>query len=198
MDFIPPETTLIASLQTPPIGLPQTFPATFAEKVAEQTESAYEAAQLDPERFSPEPDLFYTDEYAPRLTEMIDHVIEQEGPIHEEVLVRRIARFHGFKRAGNQIQDIVLAIAKRRQSHSREKSGLFFWPKEGFEERLAPTRWKGRDDEMRKVEYICQEEIRAIDKLLGTNGDPVELARNLGISRLSQFARERLSEAMGE
>jgi hypothetical protein len=30
---------------------------------------------------------------------------------------------------------------------------------------------------MRKVEfeYICLEEIRAIDKLLGTNGDPVEL-----------------------
>nr|WP_041526553.1 hypothetical protein [Pelodictyon phaeoclathratiforme] len=53
-------------------------------------------------------------------------------------------------------------------------------------------------DEMRKVEYICTEEIRAIDKLLSTNGDQVELARHLGIVRLSQFARERLIEAMGE
>jgi len=50
---------------------------------------------------------------------------------------------------------------------------------------------------MRKVEYICQEEIRAIDKLLSTNGDPVELARHLGIARLSQFARDRITEAMG-
>jgi hypothetical protein len=53
-------------------------------------------------------------------------------------------------------------------------------------------------DEMRKVEYICTEEIRAIDKLLSTNGDQVELARHLGIVRLSQFARERLIEAIGE
>lgn len=197
VDFVPPETTLIASLQTPTIGLTHNSGATPVEEPAEQTNSSYEVALLDPERFSPEPDLFYTDEYAPRLTEMIDHVIEQEGPIHEEVLVRRIARFHGFKRAGNQIQDIVLAIAKRRQCHCREKAGLFFWPKEGFEARRAPARWKDRDDEMRKVEYICTEEIRAIDKLLGTNGDPIELARNLGIARLSQFARDRITEAMG-
>lgn len=92
----------------------------------------------------------------------------------------------------------VFTIAKRRQCHSREKVGLFFWPKERFEERHAPARWKNRDDEMRKVEYICREEIRAIDKLLATKGDAVELARNLGIARLSQFARERIIEAMGE
>ncbi|NTU44126.1 MAG: DUF3320 domain-containing protein [Chlorobiaceae bacterium] len=198
VDFAPLMTTVFESLQTPPIGLMQTSGAISAEEFAEQTESTYELAQLDIERFSPEPDLFYTEEYASRLTEMIDHVIKQEGPIHEEVLFRRIARFHGFKRAGNQIQDIVLAIAKRRQCHSREKVGLFFWPRERFEERHAPARWKNRDDEMRKVEYICLEEIRAIDKLLATKGDPVELARNLGIARVSQFARERIIEAMGE
>jgi hypothetical protein len=128
---------------------------------------------------------------------MIDYVIENEGPIHEEVLFRRIARFHGFKRTGKQIQDIVLVIAKRRQCHCREKVGLFFWPEKSFKERLAPARWKDRDDEKRKVEYICMEEIRAIDKLLATKGDPVELARNLGIARLSQFARDRIIEAMG-
>ena len=57
---------------------------------------------------------------------------------------------------------------------------------------------------MHKVESIFQEEVStlgilgAIDKLLATNGDQVELARNLGIARLSQFVRERLSEAIGE
>jgi hypothetical protein len=62
----------------------------------------------------------------------------------------------------------------------------------------APARWKNRDDEMRKVEYICQGERSAIGKLLATNCDLVELARNLGIARLSQCVRERLSEARGE
>jgi hypothetical protein len=47
---------------------------------------------------------------------------------------------------------------------------------------------------MRKVEYICQEEVSVIEKQLATNGDPVELARNIGIARLSQFVGERLSE----
>ena len=57
---------------------------------------------------------------------------------------------------------------------------------------------------MHKVESIFHEEVStlgilgAIDKLLATNGDQVELARNLGIARLSQFVRERLSEAIGE
>jgi len=37
------------------------------------------------------------------------------------------------------------------------------------------------------VEYIFQEEISAREKLFATNGDPVELARNFGIARLSQF-----------
>ena len=197
-DFVMPGTTGFESLHTPPIALSQPSRVISDEELDEQTESSYEVAQLDVERFLPEPDLFYTDEYDPRLTAMIDYVIEQDGPIHEEVLVRRIARFHGFKRAGKQIQDIVLAIAKRRKTHSRETVGLFFWPEESFDERRAPARWKGREDEMRKVEYICLEEIRAIDKLLATNGDPVELARHLGIARLSQFARERIIEAMGE
>ncbi len=50
---------------------------------------------------------------------------------------------------------------------------------------------------MHKVEYICQKEISALDTLLATNCDPIELARNLGIARLSPFVRERLSVAMG-
>jgi very-short-patch-repair endonuclease len=195
-DYAPAGTTGIDSLQVPPTVLRHTSGSTVDEAFSEEAENFYESAQLEIERYHPEPDLFYADEYTQRLTEMIGQVIEIEGPIHEEVLFRRIARFHGFKRAGKTIQDIVREIAKRRKCHDREKVGLFFWPKKRYEQRKAPARWKGRDDEMRKVEYICMEEIRAIDKLLATGGDPVELARYIGIARLSQFARERLSEAM--
>jgi very-short-patch-repair endonuclease len=194
-DFVPVETATIDRLQAPPPERQQPFGFTTVETLPEKGDTNYEVASLDMERFSPEPDLFYAAEYAPRLAEMIDFVIEHEGPIHEEVLVRRIARFHGFKRSGPQIHDIVLALAKRRKCHSRETAGLFFWLRERFEQRLAPARWKGRDDEMRKVEYICIEEIRAISKQLDIN-DPVELARTLGIARLSQLARERLVEAL--
>lgn len=49
---------------------------------------------------------------------------------------------------------------------------------------------------MRTVEYICKEELRAIKVALSLSDDPVELARALGIARLSQGARKRLSEAL--
>ncbi len=196
-DFVPIETATIDRLQTPPTERMQFIGCSTGETLPEKAESTYQVALLDVGRLSPEPDLFYTDEYQQRLTEIIDYVIDQEGPIHEDVLVRRIARFHGFKRSGNQIHDIVLVIAKRRKTYSREKVGLFFWPKERFEERHAPARWQARDDEMRKVEYICMEEIKSMSQLLGISSDPVELARHLGIARLSQFARERLSQSMG-
>jgi len=195
-DVVPAQTIAIESLQEQPAGRWHPSGFTTDNATSEKAKNFYEVARLDVEVFHPEPELFYADEYIPRLTAMIDYVIEKEGPIHEEVLLRRIARFHGFKRAGNNIQDIVLAIAKRRKCHSREKVGLFFWPKERFEKLHAPIRWKDRDDEMRKVEYICIEEIIAISRLFAIN-DPVELARHLGIARLSQFARERLSEAKG-
>lgn len=195
-DFVPVEMETIDSLPTPPTEHSQPVESLTIESVPEEAECIYEVAALDVGRFRAEPDQFYSEAYALRLKEMIDFVIEKEGPIHEEVLVRRLARFHYFKRAGNQIQDIVLGIAKRRQCHSREKVGLFFWPKQSYEARQAPARWKGRDDEMRKVEYICIEELKTISKLLEINNDPVELARKLGIARLSQFSRERFSEVM--
>jgi hypothetical protein len=126
---------------------------------------------------------------------MIDHVIDTEGPIHEDVLVRRIARHHGFQRAGRQVRNIVIEIAKRRRGRTQEDVGLFFWSKGTVKER-PPARYKNRGDELRAVEYICKEELRAIKAALSLSDDPVELARALGIARLSQGARQRLSEAL--
>ena len=50
---------------------------------------------------------------------------------------------------------------------------------------------------MRKVEYICIEEIRAIGISLSVGNDPIEWARRIGIARLSQNARQRLIKALG-
>ncbi|ADH84743.1 DUF3320 domain-containing protein [Desulfurivibrio alkaliphilus] len=155
---------------------------------------SYVPAHFSGEGYKADPDMFYSEEYKPRLSAMIDHVIDTEGPIHEDLLVRRIARHHGFQRAGRQIRDIVISIAKRRRGRTKEDVGMFFWRKGTVKERLVPARYKGRDDELRKVEYICNEEISAIVKLLSIGSDPIELARRIGIARLSQGARSRLSK----
>ena len=127
---------------------------------------------------------------------MIDHVIDSEGPIHQDVLVRRVARHHGFRRAGRQIRERVIEIAKGRRGRSTENVGLFFWRKGTVKDRLAPVRHAGRDDEMRKIEYICREELQAIRETLALNDDPVALARHIGIARLSQRARQRLMDTL--
>lgn len=186
-DLIKPEPT---AGEMPPVPTSESPDALFGSS------HSYALAHLDEGDYKPDPDMFYTEEYGPRLSTMIDYIIDTEGPIHEDVLVRRIARHHGFQRAGRQIRDIVIEIAKRRRGYTKEDVGLFFWQKGTVKERLTPARYKDRDEEMRKVEHICKEEIQAIGNLLSLGSDPIELARHIGIARLSQSARKRLSKAL--
>ena len=156
----------------------------------------YSGTQWDSTRHSPTPGLFHSDEYRSRLSEMIEHVIDSEGPIHEDVLVQRVARHHGFRRAGNQIRHRVIDIAKRRRGKSTEAVGLFFWRKGTIRERQVPARHSGRDEQMRQARYICIDELRAIGRVLSTT-DAIVLARSLGIERLRREARERIQQALG-
>ena len=158
----------------------------------------YIVARFDEPGLEPDPEAFYSDAYERRLSAMLDHVIDVEGPIHEDVLVRRIARHHGFQRAGRQVRDAVLNLAKRRRGKTQEKSGLFFWPKGTVKDRIVSARYEGRNGELLKIEYICVEELRAVNETLSSDGDAVAVSRALGIARLSQSARDRIENAIGQ
>ena len=181
---------------TPPSTTPSTDTSAFEFEPVGDRQTQYTITQLDQTRLSAEPAQFHLDEYSNRLSAMIDHVIDTEGPIHQDVLVRRIARHHGFRRAGRQIRERVIEIAKRRHRRSKENVGLFFWRKGTIKDRLAPARYVGRDGEVKKIEYICKEELRAIRESLSIEDDLIEMARHMGIARLSQGARQRLLEAL--
>jgi hypothetical protein len=168
----------------------------FAGDDVSPIETKYRKAQLDHAKFAPDPDQFYEEAYEPHINAMIDHIIDIEGPIHEDVLVRRIARHHGFQRAGRQIRDLVVRLAIHRRGRTQEDVGLFFWRKGTVKEKLAPARYAHRDGEMRNVERINSEELRAIDVTLALDGDIVDLARSLGIGRLSGSARARLESVL--
>lgn len=168
----------------------------FAGDLFGKSEHCYVVTQLDAASYPADPDLFYSEEYASRLSAMVEHVIDTEGPIHEDVLIRRIARHHGFQRAGNQIREVVISLVRRDRSRTEEDVGFFFWPKVTTKDRPPLARYRNRTDEMRKAEYICKEEICAISTLLSLKGDVLALARHLGIARLSQSARKRLADAL--
>lgn len=143
-------------------------------------------------KYTPSPEAFYSEAYQKRLICMIEHVLEVEGPVHQQVLVRRIARHHGFQRSGGQIQDIVLAITESLSDITCEEVGRFFWKRGSATTELSAARVLDRNDEMRKIEYICKEEILAIARYLHVENSPLGLARGIGISRLSQEAKKRI------
>ena len=70
------------------------------------------------ENFKPDGNVFYSAEYEPELQKMILHVIDTEGPVHEDVLIRRISKEHGFNRAGRQIREKVLSLAEHAAGNS--------------------------------------------------------------------------------
>lgn len=198
-DCEPPKNSMAADLLRPgpsASAVPANQFSVSSGDLFGDSERSYAVAQLDGGDYQADPDMFYSEEYEPRLSAMIDHVIDIEGPVHEDVLVRRIARHHGFQRAGRQIRETVIHLAKRRRGQTEEDVGLFFWPRGKVKDRHSPARYMGRDDEMRKAEFICKEEIRAISALLSLSDDPVEIARGMGIGRLSQRARDRISTAL--
>jgi hypothetical protein len=160
-------------------------------------ECTYRSATLKANEYRPNPENFYQPEYTARLVKMIEHVIDCEGPIHADMLTRKIARHHGFARTGNQIEERVLSIAKRSRQAKAEGDAQFFWPADRIVGSVPNPRYAGRDGDLRKPEYICKEELRAINDALLLFGDANEVARVLGISRLSNQARERIHLAIG-
>ncbi|WP_457634228.1 DUF3320 domain-containing protein, partial [Oceanithermus desulfurans] len=162
----------------------------------DQARFVYVEASFNMEEHAPDPERFYHQEYTSLLASMIEHVIDIEGPIHEEVLVRRIARHHGFKRSGRKIRDRIIGLAKRNRPHTTEGVGTFFWPERHTTGQKVPARYKGRSQEMRDVWHICDEEIRAIDEILDLQGDTTKVARAIGIARLREAARTRLEAAL--
>lgn len=168
------------------------------EPTGRQAVEKYTMADLTGKEYEPDPELFYSPEYRARLAAMVDHLIDIEGPIHEEVLLRRIARHHGYKRTGGQIREIILGVLGRRRPTSTEGAGRFYWPKGTTKDSRPPARVSGRKDDVADVNHICRHELRAIRDRLGTGDDPVELARAIGVGRVTERVQNRIAAALAK
>ena len=166
--------------------------------VPSAADGQYVFANLDQECYRPDLDQFYSADYEKRLAAMIDHVIDTEGPVHEDVLIKRIARHHGVQRISNQFRETVAALAQRRRGRTIEEDieARFFWRKGTVKEKLAPARYEGRDEELKDLNVICKEELRSIHVALKLGDDPFLLARRLGAIRISQAVKTRLEKVL--
>lgn len=141
-----------------------------------------------------DPESFNLRAYSKVIRKMIMEVIRTEAPIHENVLIRRIARAHGFERAGNRIKKRVLNIAKHNAEHIKQETGIFFFGIKNEAQVPVVPRANRTDDVLRSVDNICDEEIKAMATAVDAFGEEraVMVARGFGISRLTTRPRQRI------
>lgn len=139
------------------------------------------------------PDRFHDQGYDRTLEDLICHVIEQESPILEDLLVHRIARAHGFQKSGRLIRERVVALAEKNHHAELDPlGGRFFWPDSESPRKWNQYRIPASTDHFRKIEEIPLAELRAASLASRGTDLPVEIARLFGILRLSASSRERL------
>jgi hypothetical protein len=135
---------------------------------------------------------FYEAAYDPNLHALISAVLEAEAPISETLLVQRIARAHGFQRAGRIIRNRVMTEVARRHRVVVDGSESFVWTDDSQRAVWRTARAPLSEDDVRQIEEIALEELGAV---VGT-GDPVSIARFFGVRRLSLSARSRIEQAI--
>ena len=137
---------------------------------------------------------------------LIGEIVDVEGPVHVELVARRLAESWGLERVGNGMRAAIkeaIAVAKRRGAAQRR--GDFLWPSElkfGLEVRVPVP---GDPDTLRQIEHIPPDEIKLAMRHIVAAGVGVsreallvEVARVFGFDRTGSRIRRRLLRALAD
>ncbi len=131
------------------------------------------------------------------LKALIADVLNAESPLLDTTLVQRIARVHGFSRAGRLIRERVMEIVDQQYHVATDQSGDdFIWLSEGHRADWSSFRLPATDSDIRQVDAIPSEELRALALSIGGDNLIPEMARSLGIKRLTSQAKQRLESIL--
>ncbi|MDR1064213.1 MAG: DUF3320 domain-containing protein [Azoarcus sp.] len=157
----------------------------------------------DPATANPDinPDAFFEPGYDPVLSALIAYVVEQEGPVLDDVLARRIARAHGWVRTGTRIRERVVRLAQTLCLATEEDIGTFYWPVHRDPAQALVFRRPADEDSVRPADEISLAELAALAREVtaaGVQGEAVlpEMARALGLHQLRAASRARLEKAL--
>ncbi|WP_263262392.1 DUF3320 domain-containing protein [Pseudomonas sp. RIT-PI-S] len=140
---------------------------------------------------------FHVPEYTPVLRQIIEEILRQEAPILDALLVQRVARAHGFQRSGRLIRDRVLELADRH--HHVQQAGfeeVFVWHAEGDVMEWSTYRVPASANDARSIEEIAAEELRIAASIIDAADPALEVARLLGVKRLTGTARQRIERIL--
>jgi len=134
------------------------------------------------------------------LADLVAKVVNVEGPVHFQEVVKRIRVAWGLKRSGNRINNLVAKAIFHAERQGRvRKRGDFIWSNS-----TDPVRVRRRNrTEQAKIEFICDEEIAAsIEMILRRQfaTPPEELvvqaSRVFGIKATHATVSTRIGEVM--
>jgi hypothetical protein len=139
-------------------------------------------------------------QYEPFLATMIANILHAEAPIRDEVLIRKIARAHGFQRAGARIVEKVTSIALLHHGTTTEEIGAFYWENKSDIDFPVPFR-KPTEDAIRTIPEISLQELTSLarttlDQGLSGDGATTFMSRAIGLQKLHATHRERLEQAL--
>ncbi|MCW3474684.1 DUF3320 domain-containing protein [Limobrevibacterium gyesilva] len=148
----------------------------------------------------PEPERFYDDAYRSRLTELVRLELRADGPLRQDRLIQRIARAHGFQRAGREIQERIIASIPEGSARSRDAAGTFVWPTNSdpgaWNRFRRPSPGANRDPNEIPIEELA---VLARDCLHEAQDDEMVLMRMrdaCGLQQLREVSRERCKQAI--
>ncbi len=85
------------------------------------------------------------------------HVVSQEGPLHQDVLIVRVARMYKLLRTGSVVEQIILdQIRKATKEGAIRRQGDFLWPRNVNE--VKPRR-PDNGTALRRIEHVPPEEL---------------------------------------
>jgi len=143
------------------------------------TSQVYVEADIE-EVIESDPGLFYDTEYLSRLQQGIQYIIETEGPISHELLVKRVRLAHGWAKAGNPIKAQINKALPKNRCTTQSGVETFYWPNncdpETYRTGRKPQESQLIREEHRSVTQVCFEEIRAIAEII--QGDRFNLPKS--------------------
>jgi len=147
------------------------------------------------------PNEFHFQENRQLQSRLLEELVKEEGPIHFDYAVRRLASVWGLKRRGPRIvQAVREALNLLLRNRKIIIKGHFLWPRE-LQDVPARVPVLGVPESKRILEHIPPEEIENAMKLiaryaLGISAESliVETAKVFGFSHGGEKSRERIYE----
>ncbi len=175
--------------------LRQATPSTAIDPI--QSAPRYRLADLAGLGLPIEPARFYDASYRTTLRALVAHVVSLEGPIYEDVLLRRIARAHGLQRVGPLIRDAVLDQIGPAIAQSEDDGRTVLWPPETPPH--TSCAYRAADPGLRTHADTPMPELVGLARTLRADASEAErvrlMAQRLGLSRIEASARQRFERA---